>query len=176
MKIAIINLTGGGMSGGYRKYLINVIPRMAKHDDVEAILCASPESIGVQDWFDSMPNVTFVGCKPFRFLFPHRDAELLRKLERFSPDVIFIPVERNFRFNSVPVVNMIQNMEPFVTNSDGNSINERLKQWVQYMDGKRTIKKSRWDNCSFKIRFRFSGNPMGNPSGKNWVSLSWHRC
>lgn len=52
MRIAIVNLTAGGMSGGYRKFLRNVIPRMAKHEDVEAILCASPDSIGVQDWFD----------------------------------------------------------------------------------------------------------------------------
>ena len=56
MRVAIINLTGGGMSGGYRKYLCNVLPRMAVYDDVGAILCATPESIGIQDWFDPMPK------------------------------------------------------------------------------------------------------------------------
>ena len=130
------------MSGGYRKYLQNVILRMAKHDDVEAILCASPASIGVQDWFDPMPNVRFVNCKSFRFLFSYRDIALLQELEEFSPDVIFVPVERNFRFKSVPVVNMIQNMEPFISNVDGNPVSERFKQWVQYVDGKRSIKRS----------------------------------
>ena len=114
MKIAIINLTGGGMSGGYRKYSRNVIPRMASHHEVEAILCATPDSIGVQDWLDPLPNVRFVNCKPFRFLFLNRDVELLGELERFSPDVIFVPVERLFRFKNVPVVNMIQNMEPLI--------------------------------------------------------------
>lgn len=142
MKIAVVNLTGGGMSGGYRKYLCNILPRMAKHNNVEAILCASPDSIGVQDWFDPMPNVRFVNCKPFRFLFRHRDPELLGELEKFSPDVIFVPVERNFRFKSVPVINMIQNMEPFVANSDGNPIGERFREWVQYVDGRRAIKKA----------------------------------
>lgn len=130
------------MSGGYRKYLCKVIPRMAKHEDVEAILCASPESVGVQNWFDPMPNARFVGCKPFRFLFPYRDADLLQELERFSPDVIFVPVERTFCFKKVPVVNMIQNMEPFVANVDGNSFRERFRQWIQYVDGKRAIKKA----------------------------------
>lgn len=120
MRIAIINLTGGGISGGIRKYLRNVLPRMAKHKDVEAVLCASPESIGVQDWFNPMLNVRFVSCKPFRFLFPHRYAEMSRELEEFSPGVIFVPVERAFCFKKAPVVNMIQNMEPFVANSDGN--------------------------------------------------------
>lgn len=140
MRVAIINLTGGGMSGGYCNYLRNVIPRMAVHNDVEAILCSSPESIGVQDWFDPMLNIRFVDCKPYRFLFSRRDVALLKELERFSPDVIFMPVERNFRFKSVPVVNMIQNMEPFVANSDGNPIGERFRQWVQYVDGRRTTK------------------------------------
>ena len=142
MKIAIINLTGGGMSGGYRKFLRNVIPRMSKHDDVEAILCATPDSLGIQDWLDPMPNVRFVSCKLFRFLFSYRDAELLRELELFTPDVIFVPVERKFRFKNIPVVNMIQNMELFVANSEGNPVSERFRQWIQYVDGRRAIKKA----------------------------------
>jgi len=113
---------------------------MARHDDVETILCATPEPIGVSDWFDLMPNVRFASCKPFRFLFPHRDVALLRELERFSPDVIFVPVERNFRFNRVPVVNMIQNMEPFAKNVDGNPVGERFREWAQYVDGRRAIR------------------------------------
>ena len=128
------------MSGGYHKYLQNVLPRIAKYDNVEAILCATPKPLGVADWFDPMPNVRFVSCKPFRFLSPHRDVELLRELERFSPDVIFVPVERKIRVKSVPVVTMIQNMEPFVNNVDGNPISERFRQWVQYVNGKRAIK------------------------------------
>ena len=65
MRVAIINLTGGGISGGYRKYLCNVLPLMAKHDAIEDILCASPGSIDVQDWFDPLPKVEFVSCRPF---------------------------------------------------------------------------------------------------------------
>lgn len=51
MRVAILNLTGGGISGGYRKYLQNVIPRMAKDLAIEEILCASPSSIDIQSWF-----------------------------------------------------------------------------------------------------------------------------
>ncbi len=57
MKIAIINITGGGMSGGYKKYLQNVIPRMARHNDVEAILCASPDSISVDHVYDACEKI-----------------------------------------------------------------------------------------------------------------------
>lgn len=69
MKIAIINLTGGGMSGGYKKYLRNVLPRMAAHPDVEALLCAAPESLNVQGWFEPLSNVEFVNCKSYLFVF-----------------------------------------------------------------------------------------------------------
>ena len=142
MKIAIINLTGGGMSGGYKKYLQNVLPRMAAHPDVEALLCASSKSVNVQDWFKSLPKVEFVNCKPYRFLGYSADSELNRHLQEFSPDVIFVPVERFFRFKDVPVVSMIQNMEPFATNIDGDPFRERVRQWFQVVDAKRTIKKS----------------------------------
>ena len=142
MRIAIINLTSGGMSGGYSKYLRNVLPRIAFNLAVEAILCATPDSIGIQNWFDPMPNVRFVNCKPFRFLFSYRDAELLQELEKFSPDVIFVPVERAFCFKKVPVVNMIQNMEPFIPNIHGDPLGERLKKCIQYVAGKHAVKKT----------------------------------
>ena len=141
MKIAIINITGGGMSGGYRKYLQNVLPRIAAHPDTEAILCALPKSLRVQNWFEPLPNVKFVSCKPFRFLFSHHDIELLRELEEFSPDVIFVPTERYFQFDKVPVVNMLQNMEPFV-DIDGNPLSERFRNWMRRADGKKALKKS----------------------------------
>lgn len=172
MKIAIINITGGGISIGYRKYLCNVIPRMAAHHEVGAILCASPDSIGVQDWFDSIPNVRFVDCKPFRFLFRHHDAELLWELEKFLPDVIFVPVERNCRFKSVPVVNMIQNMEPFVTNIDGNPVSERVRQWGQYVDGRRAIKKANGIIALSRFVSDFLVTHCGIPNEK--IGLVYH--
>ena len=142
MKIAIINITGGGISGGYRKYLQNIIPRMAAHPNVGAILCASPESLNVQSCFGPLSNIEFITCRPFRFFQRSLDSELKRNLEVFSPDVIFVPVERSFRFKEVPVVNMIQNMEPFTPNSEGNSFSERFKLLMQYVDGKRAIKRA----------------------------------
>jgi len=166
---------------------------MAEHDDVETILCATPEPISVSDWFDLMPNVRFASCKPFRFLFPHRYVALLRELERFSPDVIFVPVERNFRFKSVPVVNMIQNMEPFVSSIDGAPVSERFRQWVQYVDGRRAIKnadgiialsrfvfdflETKWKIPAEKIRLVNHGIDVkgeGDGCRPNIIPDSWH--
>lgn len=130
------------MSGGYRKYLRNIIPRMAKHCNVAAILCVSPDSVGVQNWFDPMPNVRFVTCKPFRFPFPRRDIELLRELEAFSPDVIFVPVERPFSFKGVPVVNMLQNMWPMVNFSQKADVFLKTKLTIQKYIARKSVRSS----------------------------------
>ena len=142
MKIAIINMTKKGMSGGYKKYLINILPRLASDKNIEEILCVSPSSLRVETWFKPIANVKFLGCSFLGFFRLSFDNTLNKELKRFSPDVIFVPVERNFRFKSVPIVNMIQNMEPFVVNSDGNPIGERFRQWIQYVDGRRAIRNS----------------------------------
>ena len=142
MRIAIINLTGGGMSGGYRKYLRNIIPKMAKNRAVGALLCASPPPLHVHDWFELIPNVEFINCQPFRFVSHGRDFELYKKLNSFSPDVIFVPTERYFRFNKIPVVNMVQNMEPLIHYKIGNPVSERLKNWLRAKVAKEAVRKA----------------------------------
>jgi len=115
---------------------------MALHPKIEALLCASPQSLDVRGWFEQLPNVEFVNCRTFQFLHLFRDSELSQHLKRFSPDVIFVPVERSFRFRKVPVVNMIQNMEPLVSDVDANPFSERFRQCVQYIYGRRAMKKA----------------------------------
>jgi len=142
MKIAIINLTGGGISGGYKKYLQNVLPRLAVHSYVEGILCASPKSINIQDWFGFLHKINFIDCKPFNFIYYAPEHELKKALEKFSPDVIFIPVERYFKFDRVSIVNMIQNMEPFAKNINENSFTDKCRLYIQRIVARRAIKKS----------------------------------
>jgi len=129
------------MSGGYRKYLQNVLPRMAAHPDVEAMLCASPGLLNVQDWVGSLPNVEFVKCQPFRLLRHKVNSKLEQHLRRFRPDVIFVPTGRFLDFEGFPVVNMIRNMEPFVS-IDGNPPSERLKNLFRKIDAKKTVKRA----------------------------------
>jgi glycosyltransferase involved in cell wall biosynthesis len=142
MKIAIINLTGGGISRRYRKYLINLLPKIAVYSDVEAILCATPALIKLQKWFGFLSRVKFVTCNPYKFLRFIPDFKFRKILKIFSPDVIFIPVERYFKFNRIPVVNMIQNMEPFADNLNENSFSYKCRLYIQYVVAIRVIKKS----------------------------------
>lgn len=112
MRLAILNITAGGISGGYRKYLSAVIPRLSASADVEKILCVAPFPLAAEGDFSCLTKVEFFVCEPFRFL-RHRLADSLEeKLDDFRPDVIFVPLERYVKYRNVPVVNMLQNMEP----------------------------------------------------------------
>lgn len=139
MRIAIINLTAGGMSGGYRKYLQQVIPRIAADPAVKHILCAAPDGLNMRSWYENLSGVKFVDCHASGFFFRGNNAKLFQHLKMFAPDVIYVPVERIFRFRGVPVVNMLQNMEPFVAAIKGNPIMERIKLYIKYLNGKKAV-------------------------------------
>ncbi len=140
MRVAIINLTGGGMCGGYRKYLKNVIPLFSQHREVEALFCAAPDSLRIQEWFGAIKNVKFVNCRPFNPLFQY-DGDLIKCLDDFCPDVLFVPTDRYLKYKKVPLVNMIQNMLPFVSIRN-NTLHERLRNYAQRIVAKNALMKS----------------------------------
>ncbi len=145
MRIAIINITGGGMSGGYRKYLQNIIPRIASNPVVGAILCVTPASLNIQNWVDQLPNVKFVNCQPFRLLHHSPDSHCRLHLEKFAPDVIFIPMGRYLHYRKIPIVNMVQNMEPLIfsfNNSDNISIKQKIRILTQLVIAKKAVGKA----------------------------------
>jgi len=127
MKLAIVNITGGGMSGGYRQYLTNMLPRLASYADIEDLLCVSPAALNVKDWVRVNGKVKFSSMDENSFLSNRFAPKLRRYLEEFSPDLIFLPAGRILKFKKVPVVNMIKNMEPFAKNIDRYTFSERLQ-------------------------------------------------
>lgn len=133
MRIAIVNLTGGGLSGGYRKYLKNILPRFDIHEDVDAILCLSPEGIDVSSWFDGLKKVDFDYCEPLNVAsaasFSNR--KISRRLRNYSPDIVFVPMERRIRCDGVPVVNMVRNMEPFMPALKDDTPRQHFRKLVQ---------------------------------------------
>ena len=131
MKIAVLNITGGGMSGGYQKYLHNIIPWMANHPDVEAILCTFPKSFNSQGWFDSLTNVEFAHSSPTQSLHNGIGHNLKQTLRRFRPDILFIPTAQYLKFENIAVVNMVRNMEPFDYSGWKNPFSEKLRNLVR---------------------------------------------
>lgn len=140
MRIAILNITGGGISEGYKKYLKNLLPLMSRHRDIESILCASPENLAVPTWFQFLDNVTFTNIRPVN-LFESKDVELHKQLEKFHPDIIFIPVMRYFNYGNTPTVCMLQNMLPLVSIKHSR-ISEVIRNKVQKIVTYKALKKS----------------------------------
>ncbi len=134
MRLAIVNLTGGGLSGGYRKYLKNMLPRLTRHKDVEALLCLIPEgSSDISSWLTDVPDADYSFCSPItvKHLVHIPDRNMAACIDRFAPDVIFMPVDRYIGFNGIPVVNMVRNMEPLIPNMKDDNLKERFRKFVQ---------------------------------------------
>ncbi len=142
IKVAIMNITRGGMSGGYKAYLKNVVPRMAGHSAIDSILCATPASVNVNAFLGTLPNVQFVCCAPFIPFHYGPDRILWEHLKRFSPDVIFVPIERSFNFEGVPIINMVQNMAPMIYSGRSNSFGERIRNFIQLLEARKAARKS----------------------------------
>lgn len=137
MKIAIINLTGGSISGGYKRFLINVVPRLAQHNKIKSLLCVYPRTVHADRWFKPMEKVEFLSCEPFRLVNYRLKKNLRLELSKFSPDLVFVPIARRFDFPGVPVVHMVQNVFPFMWQSvKGLPLAEIIRLHIQCLEAK----------------------------------------
>lgn len=119
MRIAVVNLTFGGLSGGYRKYLQKILPLMAKDSRVTALNVFLPA--GNDNLILDIP--TAVNWIP-SFNTLRKVSWLKREIAKWQPDVVFIPTERSFKCGHTPVVTMVRNMEPLVVPFSGNPVRE----------------------------------------------------
>jgi glycosyltransferase involved in cell wall biosynthesis len=131
MRLAILNLTAGGLSGGYYKYLTNLIPRLAGHEDISSLLIAIPKGIKTDGWIEKYPSIEWLELKSKIWWFSAIGKKEKNIIINFKPDVIFIPTSRFWHIANVPTVNMLRNMEPFIPNFKGDSVREMLKKVVQ---------------------------------------------
>ncbi len=141
MKLAIINHTGGGISGGYKNYLQSILPRLAADPRVESILCVSPRSIRIEELAAPNEKIRFETCAPYRPLSSGIDAEMERLLSTYLPDIIFVPTARVAGFGKVPVVTMIQNMAPLVS-WEWYGLWQKFKLMVQRHETRRAVRQA----------------------------------
>ena len=127
MRLAMINITRGGISGGYRVYIEKMLPRLAAAADVDAILCAAPANLDVASWVDPLPNVTFADSGTFRMMACGPRRRLREALDAFGPDVLFVTIGRHMQYQDVPTVCMVHNMEPPALDRRVNPVLERIK-------------------------------------------------
>jgi glycosyltransferase involved in cell wall biosynthesis len=113
MKIALVNYSGGGLSGGCRKYLRQIVPLLRADPRVDELSMFVPPRI---DFSTCGPCLTWPETSPL-----HSISFIKRKMAEIKPDVVFIPNFWYLGSGKVPVVVMIRNMEmaamPFGRNS-----------------------------------------------------------
>ncbi|HAF94669.1 MAG: hypothetical protein A2021_02230 [Elusimicrobia bacterium GWF2_52_66] len=134
MKIAILNLTGGGISGGHKSYIANIIPRLAASDKIERILCASPVSFKAETWIPASPKLALAVCEPFRFFSSAPDSKFKVVLNAFRPDVVFVTMERHINYPGAPIVTIVHNMAPFVSITTTSGLREKIKSLARRFD------------------------------------------
>jgi glycosyltransferase involved in cell wall biosynthesis len=115
MKVAIVNLTGGGLSYGYIKYLSEVLPRMLRHPRVKELFVFLPP--GFAQYFTAL--VPAACLRQFEGGFQGR-RQVRLDIGRISPDVVFFPGNQWMNPGQIPSVAMIQSMLPMVMPFGGN--------------------------------------------------------
>ena len=124
MKVIIVNLTRGGLSYGYQKYLKKIVPLLRRHPHIEDL------TIFVPPKFTSLIEEQ-VPCYSCEDTVAGRRA-LKETLVKLSPEVIFFPSLRGIAVGQIPTVGMIRNMESLAKHFWGNCWREDLKNFARY--------------------------------------------
>jgi glycosyltransferase involved in cell wall biosynthesis len=122
MKVAVVNLTGGGLSNGYINYLSEVLPRMLRHPRLSQIYAYVPP--GYLPLFSGIvPPGNLQPCDNSR----GGSRRLRQSIRSISPDVVFFPSNRWISLGGIPSVAMIRNMLPLVMPFGGNGWKDIVK-------------------------------------------------
>ncbi len=135
VRVALVNLTSGGLSGGYRKYLQQLVPRLAVHPKISQLEILSP--YGVK--FDRSQFATYWEWPSTDRLIGFRS--LKRRLQHLKPDVVFIPTARIVS-SECPIVVMVRNMEPLVAPFSGNSTSESVRNLARRTTARRSCRRA----------------------------------
>jgi glycosyltransferase involved in cell wall biosynthesis len=158
LHVAIVNLTSGGISGGYLKYLHSLLPLLRRDARISQLDVFVPEGVRVD------------AGGPVRS-WPLRDAfrgyaALRRDLKALAPDVVFFPTARLIDCGRVPAVVMVRNMEPLTVPFGGNTWREALRNVARARVARQACRRaSRVIAVSDHVR-RFVTERWGLPAGK----------
>jgi len=137
VRIAIVNVTAGNFSGGYLKYLQQLLPLLRADRRVERLDVFVPPHTRTKLMLDSVPLRTWPEGDP---LWGFR--ELRRQLRLSNPDVVFVPTARWVSCGRIPVVTMVRNMEPLEVPFAGNSLAAGLKNVARAFVARRACDRS----------------------------------
>lgn len=147
LKVAVLNLTSGGLSGGYRRYLLSVLPRLVTSERVSDLLVALPAEAKenqLRILEDQLPESEWLWYSGNRLPLARLGQPLKRRILRFRPDVLLIPTARYVEIceEGVPTIVMLRNMEPIVYDNSGNSLKDILKNRARTWVARRAVAKA----------------------------------
>jgi glycosyltransferase involved in cell wall biosynthesis len=122
MRLAIVNLTGGGLSGGGMKTMRYLVPCLQNGTSVNELRVFIPS--GVVD--------STLSANQDLMTWPERDwmkgfPWLRREVQTFAPDAIYIPNAMWLNFGNVPAVVEVRNMEALAQPFGKNTISTGIK-------------------------------------------------
>jgi glycosyltransferase involved in cell wall biosynthesis len=135
--IALVNLTAGGLSGGYRKYLQWLVPLLQNASGVSGLEVFVPERAATTLILEGVPLHTIAATDAYRGY-----AQLKTHLRASKPDVVFIPTANWLHCGPIPVVVMVRNMEPLLVPFEGNSLGDGLKNLARTYVARRASQRS----------------------------------
>jgi glycosyltransferase involved in cell wall biosynthesis len=177
----MVNYTSGGLSGGYAKYLKQIVPLLEADARVRRLDVYLPA--GAID--PARINSTHI-----RTWSPRDRRSVFRSVAESAPDVVFIPTARWARFGAIPVTAMVRNMEPLVTPITENSAMESARNVMRRFVARATCKRAdrviavsnyvreyletRWGIDTRKIGVVYHGveDPLPQPAGRRPDALS----
>lgn len=122
MHVAWVNLTNGGLSGGSRKYLKRVVPRMLADPRITRLDMLSPAEVPDFPRLDGVASHWTWGRGEKYAGFP----SVRRHLARLGADVVYVPTARSIDPARAGLVVMVRNMEPLLPQNANNPPSERL--------------------------------------------------
>ncbi|MBI4434407.1 glycosyltransferase [Candidatus Uhrbacteria bacterium] len=173
MRIAILNITSGGMSGGYRRYLDAILLRFAAHPEVTELLVGLPTGIGDSLRGASPPTVRWVTIRTSHtFVTTPETLGIAEALRAFRPDVIFVPTARPFVCASAPIVTMLRNMEPLAFPNHENPLAERVRTWLRRRAAQEAVRRADHVVAISQFVREFLMTRWGVPESR--VSVAYH--
>ena len=137
VSVAWVNLTNGGMSGGFRKYNENILPRLAADPRFTRLSVHSPAD---------MPDVTVPpNCDEYRWPtheFLRGFPTLRRQIAARRPTIVYVPMHRYVNTNGIPLIVMYRNMEAATQPWGENGIAEALKNVARRIDARRAMRRA----------------------------------
>jgi glycosyltransferase involved in cell wall biosynthesis len=135
MRLAIVNITGGGLSGGYKKYLKQILPQLVSHPQISSLLVGIPKLVNLNEWEKDFPSVSWLTLTASVFS-THKLGKEIKEVINFHPDVVFIPTAMLLKIDGIPTVTMIRNMEPLVYSNKGNPVSETIRNWFRIKEAR----------------------------------------